>query len=52
VRGTPRKSCPSIDLNEFNHFEVDMSIFQPAIYITDTDLLKEKDEIIKFIADL
>ena len=39
-------------LNEFNHFEVDMSIFQPAIDITDTDLLKEKDQIIKFLADL
>lgn len=39
-------------LNEFNHFEVDMSIFQPAIDITDTELLKEKKDIIKFLANL
>jgi len=39
-------------LNEFNHFEVDMSIFQPAIDITDSALRKEKDDIKNFLAQL
>ncbi|MBI3153545.1 MAG: hypothetical protein HYZ21_15535 [Chloroflexi bacterium] len=39
-------------LNEFNHFEVDMNIFQPAIDITDTALKRERDEIIKFLERL
>lgn len=34
-------------LNEFNHFEIDMNIFQPAIDITNTALRKEKEDIIK-----
>ena len=29
-------------LNEFNHFEMDMNIFQPAIDITDKALESEK----------
>ena len=36
-------------LNEFNHFEGNMSIFQPAIDITDSMLIKERDEIMDFI---
>lgn len=36
-------------LNEFNHFEGNMSIFQPAIDISDYTLMKEKTEIIDFI---
>lgn len=36
-------------LNEFNHFEGNMSIFQPAIDISDYTLQKEKKEIIDFI---
>ncbi|EKO3970181.1 AAA family ATPase [Vibrio fluvialis] len=32
-------------LNEFNHFEMDMNIFQPAIDITDKSLNKEKEQI-------
>lgn len=39
-------------LNEFNHFEADMNIFQPAIDITDRALAKEKEEIIHFINNL
>lgn len=39
-------------LNEFNHFEVDMNIFQPAIDITDTALNKEKNEILSFLSTL
>lgn len=37
-------------LNEFNHFEGNMSIFQPAIDISDVTLEKEKSEIIDFIS--
>jgi ABC-type lipoprotein export system ATPase subunit len=33
-------------LNEFNHFEMDMNIFQPAIDITNKNLNKEKEEIL------
>jgi hypothetical protein len=34
-------------LNEFNHFEMDMNIFQPAIDITNKNLNKEKREILE-----
>jgi ABC-type lipoprotein export system ATPase subunit len=33
-------------LNEFNHFDMDMNIFQPAIDITNKNLKKEKKEIL------
>lgn len=33
-------------LNEFNHFEIDMNIFQPAIDITNSALKKEKTDIL------
>ncbi|WP_036300878.1 AAA family ATPase [Methylotenera sp. L2L1] len=33
-------------LNEFNHFEIDMNIFQPAIDITNSALKKEKSDIL------
>lgn len=36
-------------LNEFNHFEGNMSIFQPAIDISNYTLEKEKNDIINFI---
>jgi len=36
-------------LNEFNHFEVDMNIFQPAIDITNSSLKKEKEDILSFL---
>lgn len=39
-------------LNEFNHFEGNMSIFQPAIDITDQILEKEKTDILEFISKL
>lgn len=39
-------------LNEFNHFEGNMSIFQPAIDITDQMLEKEKKDILEFINGL
>lgn len=39
-------------LNEFNHFEGNMSIFQPAIDITDHMLEKEKTDILAFVNSL
>ena len=33
-------------LNEFNHFEMDMNIFQPAIDITDKALNREREQIL------
>lgn len=39
-------------LNEFNHFEGNMNIFQPAIDITNNALDKEKQEILQFLSDL
>lgn len=39
-------------LNEFNHFEGNMSIFQPAIDITDHMLGKEKTDILSFVNNL
>lgn len=39
-------------LNEFNHFEGNISIFQPAIDITDHMLGKEKTDILAFINKL
>ena len=39
-------------INEFNHFEGNLSIFQPAMDITDDALEREKQDIIEFISDL
>lgn len=39
-------------LNEFNHFEEDLNVFQPAIDITDTALEKERADIMRFLDDL
>lgn len=39
-------------LNEFNHFEGNLNIFQPAIDITDKDLEKEKEDIMKALIAL
>ncbi|ENJ7186409.1 hypothetical protein AB1740_002179 [Vibrio fluvialis] len=39
-------------LNEFNHFEMDMNIFQPAIDITDKSLNKEKEQIMQRLEDI
>ncbi len=39
-------------LNEFNHFEGNMNIFQPAIDITDKALEEEKNSILKALLDL
>lgn len=39
-------------LNEFNHFEQDLSLFQPALDISDTVLRKEKEDILSFLSDV
>lgn len=39
-------------LNEFNHFEMDMNIFQPAIDITDKALIKEREQILNRLNEL
>jgi hypothetical protein len=39
-------------LNEFNHFEMDMNIFQPAIDITNQSLAKEKEQILTKLSDI
>ena len=39
-------------LNEFNHFEMDMNIFQPAIDIQNQVLIREKKEILLKLSQL
>lgn len=39
-------------LNEFNHFEMDMNIFQPAIDITNQSLTRERDQILEVLSKL
>lgn len=39
-------------LNEFNHFEGNMNIFQPAIDITDEALKREREDINKYLYEL
>ncbi len=39
-------------INEFNHFEGNLSIFQPAIDISDKSLEDEKEDIIAFVNSL
>lgn len=39
-------------VNEFNHFESDFNIFQPAIDITDKILNDEFDDIMKFLEEI
>lgn len=38
-------------MNEFNHFESNLSIFQPAIDISDSILAREAREIVEFVLD-
>jgi ABC-type lipoprotein export system ATPase subunit len=48
IRLTSKKTL----INEFNHFEGNLSIFQPAIDITDHDLGKERTDIVTFVSSL
>jgi len=41
-----------IIINEFNHFEGNLSIFQPAIDITDHALGSERTDIVSFVNSL
>ena len=48
IRLTSKKTL----INEFNHFKGNLSIFQPAIDITDHDLGKERTDIVAFVSSL
>lgn len=48
IRLTSKKTL----INEFNHFEGNLSIFQPAIDITDQALGKERTDIVTFVQNL
>lgn len=49
VRNRVRLTSKKTLINEFNHFEGNLSIFQPAIDITEDALSKEKNDILNFI---
>lgn len=48
IRLTSKKTL----INEFNHFEGNLSIFQPAIDITDQALGKERTDVVTFVTGL
>jgi ABC-type lipoprotein export system ATPase subunit len=48
VRLTAKKTL----LNEFNHYEGNLNLFQPAIDITETNLEKERLEIIEILQEI
>ena len=48
IRLTSKKTL----INEFNHFEGNLSIFQPAIDITDQVLEIERTDLMAFISTL
>lgn len=52
IRNRIRLTSKKTLINEFNHFEGNLSIFQPAIDITDHDLEREHTDIIAFINTL
>lgn len=52
IRNRIRLTSKKTLINEFNHFEGNLSIFQPAIDITDHDLLKERSDIVEFVNSL
>lgn len=52
VRNRIRLTAKKTLINEFNHFEGNLSIFQPAIDITDHALEKERADILSFIDTL
>ena len=52
IRARIRLTSKKTLINEFNHFEGNLSIFQPAIDITDHDLGREKTDLIAFIDSL
>jgi len=52
IRNRIRLTSKKTLINEFNHFEGNLSIFQPAIDITDQALGKERTDIITFVRNL
>lgn len=52
IRNRIRLTSKKTLINEFNHFEGNLSIFQPAIDITDQALGKERTDLISFISTL
>ena len=52
IRNRVRLTSKKTLINEFNHFEGNLSIFQPAIDITDQALGKERTDITTFISNL
>lgn len=52
IRNRIRLTSKKTLINEFNHFEGNLSIFQPAIDITDQALGKERTDLITFINSL
>lgn len=52
IRSRIRLTSKKTLINEFNHFEGNLSIFQPAIDITDQALGKERTDLITFISTL
>jgi hypothetical protein len=49
IRNRVRLTSKKTLINEFNHFEGNLSIFQPAIDITEQSLGKEKTDVLTFI---
>lgn len=52
IRNRIRLTSKKTLINEFNHFEGNLSIFQPAIDITDHDLGKERTDVVTFVSGL
>lgn len=52
IRNRIRLTSKKTLINEFNHFEGNLSIFQPAIDITDHALGKEWTDIVTFVSSL
>jgi len=52
IRNRIRLTSKKTLINEFNHFEGNLSIFQPAIDITDQALGRERTDLVTFISNL
>ena len=52
IRNRIRLTSKKTLINEFNHFEGNLSIFQPAIDITDHALGNERTDIVAFVSSL
>lgn len=52
VRNRIKLTSKKTLINEFNHFEGNLSIFQPAIDITDKALTDERNDLLEFVSKL